>query len=102
KFEQPVPNGKATKIPGRLKGHGARVVAVHSDDDMQPVISGTHTGQANFIVDAVGYGDLSGYMNFFNEIGRFHGEVLAPEEMPAGDYLVWVQADGGWTLKFSP
>jgi hypothetical protein len=45
---------------------------------------------------------VSGYFNLFNEIGRFKGEVLADEEMPAADYLLWVQADGDWTLKFSP
>ena len=85
-----------------LKGDGARVVPVHTDDDLQPVIRGTDKGQANFIVDVIGFGDMSGYFFIFNEIGRFKGEVLADEEMPAGDYLVWVQADGAWTLKFSP
>lgn len=101
KFEQPVPKPNASPIPGKLNGHGARVVPVHSERDMQPVIRGTHTGQANFIVDVIGYGGLSGFFNLFNEIGRFKGEVLADEEMPSGDYLVWVQADGAWTLKFS-
>jgi hypothetical protein len=68
---------------------------------MTPVVKATHNGQANFIVDVVGYGDLNGYVNLFNEIGHVKGEVLADEELPAGDYLVWVQADGSWTLKFS-
>jgi hypothetical protein len=102
KFEQPVPTSRAKPLPGTLKGHGARVVPVHMNDDLQPVIRGTHRGQSNFIVDVIGYGDVSGYFNLFNEIGRFKGEVLADEEMPAADYLVWVQADGDWTLKFSP
>jgi hypothetical protein len=31
------------------------------------------------------YSDLQGYINFFNEIGHFKGEVLADEQMPAGD-----------------
>jgi hypothetical protein len=102
KFEQPVPKPSAKPIPGKLEGHGARVIPVKSDSDMQPVVQGTHKGQANFIVDVIGYGDLSGSFNLFNEIGHFKGEVLADEEMPAGDYLVWIQADGAWTLKFSP
>lgn len=102
KFEQPVPTSRAKPLPGTLKGHGARVVPVQTNEDLQPVIRGTHRGQSNFIVDVIGYGDVSGYFNLFNEIGRFKGEILADEEMPAGDYLIWVQADGAWTLKFSP
>jgi hypothetical protein len=102
KFEQPVPKPNSKRLPGTLKGHGARVVPVRTDDDMQPVIRGTHKGESNFIVGLIAYGDLSGYFNLFNEIGRFRGEVLADEELPAGDYLVWVQAAGAWTLKFSP
>lgn len=102
RFEQPVPKPNAKRLPGTLKGHGARVVPVHTEDDMQPVVRGTHKGQENFIVDVIGYGDLSGTVNLFNEIGRFSGEVLADEELPAGDYLVYVQADGAWTLKFTP
>ena len=78
------------------------MVPVQTNEDLQPVIRGTHRGQSNFIVDVIGYGDVSGYFNLFNEIGRFKGEILADEEMPAGDYLVWVQADGAWTLTFSP
>lgn len=102
KFEQPVPKANAKRLPGKLSGKGARVVPVRTDESMQPVVRGTHSGQANFIVDVIGYGDLSGVVNLFNEIGRFHGEVLADEELPAGDYLVYVQADGAWTLKFTP
>jgi hypothetical protein len=102
KFEQPVPKPNAKRLPGTLKGRGARVVAVHTDDAIQPVVRGAHKGQENFIVDVIGYGDLSGTVNLFNEIGRFSGEVLADEELPAGDYLVYVQADGAWTLKFTP
>jgi hypothetical protein len=102
KFEQPVPKGDAKRLPGTLKGKGAHVVPVHTDDPMQPVVRGAHRGQANFIVDVIGYGDLSGVVNLFNEIGRFSGEVLADEELPAGDYLVYVQADGAWTLRFTP
>lgn len=100
KFEQPVPKPDAKSIPGTLSGRGARVIPIRSDEGLQPVVRGTHKGPSNFIVDVIGYGDLTGYFNLFNEIGRFKGEVLADEEMPPGDYLVWVQADGPWTLKF--
>jgi hypothetical protein len=69
---------------------------------MQPVVRATHTGQANFIVQLIGYGTVSGTLYLFNEIGRYRGEVLADDEMPTGHYLLYVQADGNWTLRFSP
>jgi len=52
-------------------------------------------------VEAIGYGDVEGSILLFNEIGNFQGETLA-EEMPAGDYLLAVQADGPWTIRFTP
>jgi hypothetical protein len=100
RFAQPVPSPGAKKLPGTLRGNGAKVRAVSTTEDLQPVITGTHRGEANFIVDIIGYGDTSGSENLFNEIGRFNGETLL-EEMPQGDYLVHVQADGPWTLRFT-
>ena len=52
-------------------------------------------------MEAIGYGDVEGSILLFNEIGNFQGETLA-EEMPAGDYLLAVQADGPWTIRFTP
>jgi hypothetical protein len=101
RFEQPVPTGRAERVPGSVRGSGAKVVRMRSDRDLQPIITGTHRGQSNFIVSLIGYGELTGEILVFNEIGNFKGETIA-DEMPAGDFLLYVQADGRWTLKFTP
>jgi hypothetical protein len=100
RFEQPVPTGSARHILGVVRGHGARVIPVQSDHHLQPVVTATHHGQANFIVDLIGYGNTTGDQNLFNEIGNFHGQTLV-EDMPAGSYLLYVQADGAWTIRFA-
>jgi hypothetical protein len=100
RFRQPVPSDSAKRLPGTVRGDGAQVVPVRSSEDLQPVIRATHRGEANFIVDLVGYGEeTSGSENLFNEIGNFKGETLL-DDLPAGDYLLHVQADGHWTLRF--
>jgi hypothetical protein len=61
-------------------------------------VTGRNGGTSNFIVDLVGYGDrVSGDQNVFNEIGPFHGQTIV-DQMPVGDYLPVVQAEGPWTL----
>jgi hypothetical protein len=101
RFTQPVPTPKAKQIPGTVKGEGAKVIPIQVADDLQPVVTARHRGQANFIVTLIGYGDLSGELLVFNEIGNFDGETLI-DDLPAGDYLLYVQADGSWRLKFAP
>ncbi len=101
RLSQPLPSDDAKKLPGRLSGRGAKVVRVRVDRDTQPTVKATHRGDSNFIVDIVGYGDqVSGSENLYNEIGNYRGETLM-DELPAGDYLVNVQADGRWSLRFS-
>jgi hypothetical protein len=101
RLSQPLPSDDAKRLPGRVSGRGAKVVRVRVDGDMQPTVTATHRGDSNFIVDIVGYGDqVSGSENLYNEIGNFRGETLM-DELPAGDYLVNVQADGRWSLRFS-
>jgi hypothetical protein len=99
RFEQPVPSARAQAIPGRITGRGARVVPIRSSADLEPIVTARHRGEANFIVEVIGYGDVTGTILLFNEIGQFKGETLA-DPMPAGDYLLAVQADGAWTLRF--
>jgi hypothetical protein len=48
---------------------------------MEPIVTGRHRGQSNFVVEVIGYGDVQGTILLFNEIGRFRGETIA-EEMP--------------------
>ncbi len=65
-------NGRGRAAPGCSPGSGGR---------------GNHAGEGSLFI--------------FNEIGVFQGETLA-DEMPAGDYLLYVQADGPWTIKIAP
>jgi hypothetical protein len=60
------------------------------------VVSGTHSGQSNFIVHLVG--PTEEYL--FNEIGRYSGQVVV-DEPESGRYRVVVDADGAWTLRFA-
>ena len=80
-----------------LRGTGARVVSVYVPRNSPLVVTGTHSGQSNFIVHMV----KSGNKEFiFNEIGRYNGQALVAEPA-AGRYRVAVDADGAWTLKFT-
>jgi hypothetical protein len=101
RFDQPVPSDQAKTLPGKISGQGAKVVPARSEEDFDPVIRAKHRGQANFIVDLIGYGELTGSQNLYNEIGNFKGETLVPGGLAAGSYLLQVMADGAWTIRFS-
>ena len=98
---QPVPKPRDKVVPATISGRGADVVKIRAEEDLQPIVTSTHRGQSNFIVHLIGYGDTSGEQYLVNEIGNYSGETIV-ENMPAGSYLLWVQADGPWTIKFSP
>jgi hypothetical protein len=100
-FAQPTPPRNAKVLPGTVSGHGDRVIAVRTLRNLHPIVTGTHTGQANFIVDLIGYGRMTGRANLFNEIGRYHGQTLM-DSLPRGTYLLAVQADGSWTIRLAP
>jgi hypothetical protein len=100
-ISQPVPKPRDKLLPGSIAGRGSDVVKVRVDADLQPVVAAQHRGQSNFIAELVGYADTSGSELLFNEIGNYNGETLV-SEMPAGSYLVAVQADGEWSIQFSP
>jgi len=102
KVEQPVPASDAKMIPGRVKGKGAKVIALQVRSEIQPVVTATHHGESNFIVELIGYGDLSGEVILFNEIGNFNGQTITDDSLPTGGYLLYVQADGSWSLSFTP
>ncbi|MGH2554365.1 MAG: hypothetical protein ACRDHO_01420 [Actinomycetota bacterium] len=101
RFEQPVPTAGAKEIPGTLRGKGAKVVPIQTLEDIQPTVAASHSGEANFIVTLIGYGDLRGEILVFNEIGEFQGETIVDEELAPAGYLLYVQADGTWRLRFS-
>ncbi|CAN5145030.1 hypothetical protein BH20GEM2_BH20GEM2_21500 [soil metagenome] len=94
---QPQPRPSAARLPGRIRGEGSTVTLILTEQDFQAVVSARHRGQSNFIVEIIGHGDLTGSELLFNEIGNFEGETLT--ELPAGGFLVAVQADGRWTLR---
>jgi uncharacterized protein YdbL (DUF1318 family) len=101
RFTQPVPLPDAKRVPGTISGRGPRVIQIRTSEDLQPIIDLRHRGRTNFIVDLVGLGDTSGSELLANEIGNYAGQTLV-NEMPAGSYLLSVEADGAWTVKFSP
>lgn len=98
-FTQPDTMRGVALLPGAVKGTGATAVIVRSKDAFNAVVTGTHRGQSNFIVDLIGTGDTTGSVNLFNEIGTFNGETA--EDLPEGRLLLYVRADGPWTLDFT-
>ena len=60
-----------------------------------------HCDQSNFVVSLIGYSDTSGSELLVNEIGNYTGQTLI-NTTPAGSYLLAVEADGPWTIKFEP
>jgi hypothetical protein len=74
-----------------LHGHGDDVVRLANPSSGLTTMHATHTGQANFIVDA--YVD-GGQNNLINEIGHYTGEV----QIPGATFLITIHADGAWTL----
>lgn len=100
RFTQPGPEPTAQTIPGSVMGQGPSVVQIRSNRDSQPVVSLRHRGDSNFIVEVIGIGSVTGSELLANEIGDFDGETLV-REMPAGFYLLAVEADGTWEVTFS-
>jgi hypothetical protein len=102
-FAQPRASSGATRIPGTLRSSGSRVVQIQTRRAMQPIITADYRGSENFIVHLIGIGDTTGVMYLFNEIGPYHGQTLADSTIPAGHYLLWVQADAGsWSISIKP
>lgn len=96
-----MPTPRAKRVPGVISGRGAKVVKIRAEEDLQPIVGLRHQGEANFIVELIGYGDNSGEELLANEIGNYSGETLV-NEMPEGSYLLAVEADGTWTVSFTP
>ncbi len=99
-FIQPAPWAAAPSVPRSFAGDSSHVLPIQARSTFQPVITASHTGQSNFIVDLIGYGAIHGDEGLFNEIGRFRGQTLV-DTMPRGSYLLSVQADGYWRITFA-
>jgi hypothetical protein len=103
RFSQPTPCTCAARLPGTVRGYGSRVVQVRTTRAMQPVFTAAYNGHDNFIVDVIGIGDTTGALNVFNEIGPYHGQMLADQRIPKGHYLLYVRADAGsWSISITP
>jgi hypothetical protein len=100
KVTQPIPDPAAKAIPLSVSEYGSTVVPIQAGEDLQPIVTASNRGKSNFVVYVVGYGSTTGEELVFNEIGNFHGETLI-DDLPAGPYLVSVQSDGYWSLKFT-
>lgn len=86
-------------LPASFSGKGSTVIRVKSRDDTEMVVTATHAGESNFVVYLVGYGSLTGRTLVFNEIGRYKGQELV--DVPKGTMLLWVTADGTWSVRFA-
>lgn len=101
RLTQPVPSDADTPIPGAVSGRGDDVIALQSTEDLQPIVQARHRGNSNFIASLYGFGDTSGEEFLFNEIGNYTGETLL-NDLPEGHFLLAVNADGAWTVRFRP
>jgi hypothetical protein len=87
-------------VLGRFGGTGSTVIGVRARTERELVVTATHRGESNFVVYLVGFGSLSGRELVVNEIGRYRGQALV--DVPRGTLLLWVQADGPWTVRLAP
>jgi hypothetical protein len=87
-------------VLGRFAGTGSTVVGVRSRADRELVVTSTHRGESNFVVYLIGFGSVTGRELVVNEIGRYRGQALV--DVPRGTLLLWVQADGPWTVRLAP
>jgi hypothetical protein len=99
KITRPVSGPKAKAVPATFRGVGSRVIQIRATRDERPTVFARHRGQSNFVVALIGYGRLESHALLFDDVGSNSGEVIF-DAMPAGGYLLAVQADGPWTVRF--
>lgn len=97
RIDRPIPNPRAKSLLGRHSFKGDDVLNVRLAATAEPTLTASCRCKGNF---AVLVRDFNGGSELLvNEIGRYAGQVLAPE-LSAGNYLVEVNADGPWSLRF--
>jgi hypothetical protein len=84
-----------------LSGHGDDVVKIPVTFGAHPsLLSATHDGSANFIVEGLDANNKS-VNGYINVIGAFNGTVPVNfGSFQTGALTLKVQADGSWTLTF--
>ncbi|MPZ26243.1 MAG: hypothetical protein GEV12_07255 [Micromonosporaceae bacterium] len=83
--------------PAQSTGTGNTVLQIDQNAVAEPVaVTGTHDGEANFIVWAYSVEDF-GDVLLFNEIDQFSG--AAQEKLAGNVSIMEIQADGAWTVR---
>jgi hypothetical protein len=100
RFAQPQPAASAAMIPGRFSGTGSRVIAVQAAQALRARVAGLHQGGATFDVTLVSYAGTAPELRLFHQTGRFQGQTVT--SIAAGPSLLRVQADGAWSVVFTP
>lgn len=99
RYRQPRPLGGEPALLRTFKGSGPEVIQVRAPEDLQPIITASNSGSSNFVVRLIAYGDeVSGAELLFNEIGPYDGQTIT--NVPSGDYLLAVEAEGSWSVRF--
>lgn len=91
---QPAIDSLAATLPVTLEGAGPGVKFVALDGLTKFIMS--HDGEANFAVIVLDRGGNKVDL-LANEIGKFDGSKAAG--LPAGDYVLNVEADGSWVIS---
>lgn len=81
--------------PITLEGNGATVSDPIDIEGGLVVVDAEHDGDSNFQIHFVGDGDFDDM--FVNEIGAYEGETA--DVIEDGEYLVEIEADGGWSIE---
>lgn len=87
-------------LTSTFSGKVSTVIRVKAPKDGEMVATATHAGGSNFVVYLIGYGSIEGRILVFNEIGRFKGQDLV--DVVKGPMLLWIMADGAWSVRFAP
>lgn len=82
--------------PQTLQGRGSSSMQRFSTGGGITIIRASHRGAENFIVQLRDSGGEEVGASLFNEIGNFDGSTAVG--LPAGTYIVEVDADGAWTF----
>lgn len=92
-----IPTAEPTPEPIHIEGTGQTATDPVVVGFPVAVVSFTHSGQRNFIVQGFESGGAEDYLA--NAIGNYSGEVLLSS---SGTWTFDVNADGAWTIDVSP
>jgi len=100
RLAQPQPSATAAMVPGRFSGTGSRVIAVQAAQALHARVAGSHPAGVSFTVALVSYAGAAPELKLFQKTGPFQGQTVT--DIAAGPYLMRVQADGAWSVVFTP